>query len=158
MGDDKTPTSMGEFELQWNDFGDSLSSSFKELRDEGELFDVTLACDDDQLEAHKTMLSASSTFFKSVIKRNPHAHPLLYLKGVKMEDLRSILDFMYAGKTKVAQEYVERFLALGENWVKGLARNLQQEQQELDSVEKLHVKSDVKAKRTKRIKKKIKQK
>ena len=55
---------MGEFELQWNDFQDSLSSSFKELRDDGDLFDITLACDDGQLEAHKTILSASSTFFK----------------------------------------------------------------------------------------------
>ena len=156
---------MGEFELQWNDFQDSLSSSFKELRDDGDLFDITLACDDDQLEAHKTILSASSTFFKSVIKRNPHAHPLLYLKGVKMEDLRSMLDFMYVGKTKVAQEHVERFLALGEELgVKGLVRNLQKqseekepvekkENKELDSVEKLLAKTDGKAKGTKRIKK-----
>ena len=118
---------MGEFELQWNDFGDTLSSSLKELRDEGELFDITLACDDDQLEAHKTILSASSTFFKSIIKRNPHAHPLLYLKGVKVEDLRSMLDFMYVGKTKVAQEHVERFLAFGEELG---VRNLQKQDKE----------------------------
>jgi len=145
---------MGEFELQWNDFGDTLSSSFKELRDEGDLFDITLACDDDQLEAHKTILSASSTFFKSVIKRNPHAHPLLYLKGVIMEDLKSMLDFMYEGKTKVAQEHVERFLALGkELGVKGLVRNLQQEDKELESVEKLVAKTNSKTNGTKRINK-----
>jgi DNA primase catalytic subunit len=71
-----------------------------------------------------------------------------------MEDLRSMLDFMYMGKTKVAQEHVNRFLALGEELgVKGLVRNQQKEDKELDCVEKLLAKTDGKAKGTKRIKK-----
>ena len=73
-----------------------------------------------------------------------------------------MLDFMYVGRTKVAQEHVERFLALGgELGVQGLVRNLQKqdeeqkpvENKELDSVEKLLAKTDGKAKGTKRIKK-----
>merc|ERR1740137_486013 len=115
---------MGSFELKWSDFGDNLASSFKDLREDGDLLDVTLVCDDDQLEAHKIILSASSVFFKSVIKRNPHAHPLIYLKGVKIEDMRALIDFMYLGQTKVCQEDVQTFLLLGEELgVKALARN-----------------------------------
>eukprot|EP00092_Neocalanus_flemingeri_P024679 GFUD01026768.1.p1 GENE.GFUD01026768.1~~GFUD01026768.1.p1 ORF type:complete len:298 (-),score=76.25 GFUD01026768.1:57-950(-) len=104
---------MDKYELKSTEFGDNLSSYFRTLREDGELFDITLACDDDQLEAHKIILSASSVFFKSVIKRNPHSHPLLYLKGVKIDDLRPLLDFMYLGKTKVAQDHLETFLTLG---------------------------------------------
>merc|ERR1712129_110684 len=117
---------MGSFELKWSDFGDNLSSSFKDLREDGDLLDVTLVCDDEQLEAHKIILSASSVFFKSVIKRNPHAHPLIYLKGVKINDMRALIDFMYLGQTKVCQDDVQAFLALGEELgVKGLARDKQ---------------------------------
>ena len=108
------------------DFGDNLSSSFKDLREDGDLLDVTLVCDDEQLEAHKIILSAGSVFFKSVIKRNPHAHPLIYLKGVKIGDMRALIDFMYLGQTKVCQEDVQAFLVLGkELGVKGLASDKQ---------------------------------
>eukprot|EP00092_Neocalanus_flemingeri_P038039 GFUD01041408.1.p1 GENE.GFUD01041408.1~~GFUD01041408.1.p1 ORF type:complete len:299 (-),score=62.60 GFUD01041408.1:57-953(-) len=117
---------MDKYELKSTEFGDNLSSYFRTLREDGDLFDITLACDDDQLEAHKIILSASSVFFKSVIKRNPHSHPLLYLKGVKIDDLRPLLDFMYLGKTKVAQDHLETFLTLGkELGVKGLDRDEQ---------------------------------
>jgi len=119
---------MDNFQLQWNQFEDNLATSFQALRNEGELYDVTLACDDDQVEAHKMILSASSGFFKTILKRNPHAHPLLYLKGVKIQNLRSLLDFMYLGKANVAQDQVETFLKLGEELnVKGLVSNQQGE-------------------------------
>jgi len=119
---------MESVQLEWSHFQNNLVSSFKMLREESELYDVTLACDDDQVEAHKVILSASSSFFKNIIKRNPHPHPLLYLKGVKVENLKSLLDFMYLGKTKVAQDQVETFLLLGEDLgVKGLVKNKEKE-------------------------------
>ena len=106
-----------------------MVTSFKDLREEEELFDVTLACDDEQIQAHKVILSAGSSFFQSIIRRNPHTHPLIYLKGVKLHHLASLLDFMYLGITKVAQENVKEFLALGEELgVRGLTmseKNLQ---------------------------------
>ena len=124
---------MDQYQLQWNHFEDNLATSFKALRDDCELFDVTLACDDDQVEAHKMILSASSSFFKRIIKRNPHSHPLLYLKGVKVEILKSMLDFMYLGKTNVAQDEVDRFLILGEELgIKGLVRNQKKEKPKPD--------------------------
>ena len=39
------------------------SGGFCELRGDKALFDVTLACDDDQIQAHKVTLSACSPFF-----------------------------------------------------------------------------------------------
>ena len=112
-----------KFCLRWNDFENNISNSFKELRDDKDFFDVTLACDDNQLQAHKVILSACSPFFRSVLKKNPHQHPLLYLKGVKYEDILSVLNFMYHGEVNVAQEELNSFLAVAEDLqVKGLTQ------------------------------------
>jgi hypothetical protein len=113
-----------KFCLRWNDFERNISDAFKELRDDKDFFDVTLACDDEQLQAHKVVLSACSPFFRSILKRNPHQHPLLYLKGVKYSDLQAVLSFMYQGEVNVAQEELNSFLAVAEELkVKGLTQS-----------------------------------
>jgi len=113
-----------KFCLKWNEFENSISGAFKELRNEKEFFDVTLACDDDQLQAHKVILSACSPFFRNILRRNKHDHPLLYLKGVKYADLVSVLNFMYQGQVNVAQEELNSFLAVAEELrVRGLSQN-----------------------------------
>ena len=50
-----------KFCLRWNDFESNISSAFKEICDDKDFFDVTMACDDEQIQAHK--------------------HPFLYLKS-----------------------------------------------------------------------------
>jgi len=113
-----------KFCLRWNDFETNISVAFRELRDDKDFFDVTLACDDEQIQAHKVILSACSPFFRNVLRRNPHQHPLLYLKGVKYTDLQSVLNFMYHGEVNVAQEELNSFLAVAEDLrVKGLTQN-----------------------------------
>jgi len=113
-----------KFCLRWNDFESNISVAFRELREEKDFFDVTLACDDSQIQAHKVILSACSPFFRNVLRRNPHQHPLLYLKGVKYSELMSVLNFMYMGEVNVAQEELNSFLSVAEDLrVKGLTQN-----------------------------------
>jgi len=113
-----------KFCLRWNDFESNISTAFRELREDKDFFDVTLACEDEQIQAHKVILSACSPFFRTVLRRNPHQHPLLYLKGVKFSDLQSVLNFMYHGEVNVAQEELNSFLAVAEELrVKGLTQN-----------------------------------
>jgi len=115
-----------KFCLSWNDFESNISLSFRELREEKDFFDVTLSCGDEQIQAHKLILSACSPFFRSVLKKNVHQHPLLYLKGVKFCDLQAVLNFMYHGEVNVAQEELNSFLAVAEDLqVKGLTQNSQ---------------------------------
>ena len=113
-----------KFCLRWNDFESNISSAFKELRDDKDFFDVTLACEDEQIHAHKVILSACSPFFRNILRRNSHPNPLLYLKGVRYPDLQAVLNFMYHGEVNVAQEELNSFLAVAEDLkVKGLTQN-----------------------------------
>merc|ERR1711944_363288 len=120
-------SSSEKFCLRWNDFENNISVAFRELRDDKDFFDVTLACDDEQIQAHKVILSACSPFFRNILRKNPHAHPLLYLRGVKYSDLQSVLNFMFHGEVNVAQEELNSFLAVAEELrVKGLTQNTQE--------------------------------
>jgi len=113
-----------KFCLRWNDFESNISQAFQEIRNDNDLFDVTLACDDEQIQCHKLILSACSLFFRNILRRNPHQHPLLYLKGVNCVDIESILNFMYHGEVSIAQEQLNSFLAVAEDLqVKGLTQN-----------------------------------
>ena len=88
-----------KFCLRWNDFESNVSSAFRDIREEKDFFDVTLACDDDsQIQAHKVIIAACSPFFRNILRKNSHQHPLLYLKGVKYKELISVLNFMYQGE------------------------------------------------------------
>jgi hypothetical protein len=114
-----------KFCLKWNDFERNISHAFKDLRDDRDFFDVTLACENShQIQAHKVILSACSPFFRGVLKQNPHQHPLLYLKGVRYQDLESVLNFMYHGEVNVAQDQLNSFLLIAEDLqVKGLTQS-----------------------------------
>ena len=95
---------------------------FQLLREDRELFDITLVCGDgDQVPTHKLILAASSQFFCNILKRNPHPHPLVFLKGVSHKDLLFLLDFFYMGEVTVGQEELDSFLEAGKTLgVKGL--------------------------------------
>ena len=95
------------------------------MRDDLDLADVTLACEDRRhFQAHKFVLSASSPFFKDILQKNKHPHPLIYLKGMKSEVLESVLDFLYRGEVNIYQEYLNDFLVTAEELeLKGLTGN-----------------------------------
>ena len=63
--------------LEWNDFQENLTSSFAILRNDTEITNVTLVCEDgEQIEAHKVVLVTFSPFFMELLKRNKHMHLL----------------------------------------------------------------------------------
>ena len=108
--------------LQWHDFQENLNTAFGNLREDNEFADMTLACEDgQQIEAHKVILAASSPCFQTLLKRNKHPHPLIYMRGVKYENLLAIVDFLYCGEANIFQENLDSFLAIAEELkLKGL--------------------------------------
>ena len=80
--------------LKWNDFQENLNSAFGVLRNDDEFADVTLVSEDGtQIETHKVILVSSSPFFTEILKKNKHPHPLIYMRGIKSDELVSIVDF-----------------------------------------------------------------
>ena len=111
--------------LKWSDFQENLTSSFALLRNDKEFTDVTLVCEDgQQIETHKVVLAASSTFFMELLKRNKHLHPMVYMRGVKSHEILAILDFIYCGVANVFKVNLEEFLTLAEDLkLKSLTEN-----------------------------------
>ena len=107
--------------VQWNDFKDNIFTAIGRLRDDKDFSDVTLACDDGkQLFAHRLVLAASSPFFQEIFK-NKHAHSIIYMRGVKSDDLKDVVDFLYFGEANLYQENLDSFLALADELqLKGL--------------------------------------
>ena len=104
-----------------------------------DLLDCTLSCGPQQIQAHKLILSSCSPFFRTVFKQNPHAHPLLYLKGISYSDLQAVITFMYHGEVNVAQEDLNNFLQVAEELkVKGLTQNGSEQEKRSNSNEVKH--------------------
>ena len=108
--------------LKWNDFQENLNSTFGGLRNDQDFADVTLVCEDGtQIETHKTILASSSPFFMDILKTNKHPHPMIYMRGLKADDLVAMVDFLYYGEANINQESLEVFFGLAEELrLKGL--------------------------------------
>ena len=118
--------------LQRIDFKENVCSAFGDLRQDMEFTDVTLVCDDgQQAEAHKVALVASSPFFQNILKRNKYPHLLIYMRGVRPENLMAMVDFFYHGEANVSQENLDSFLVLAEELqLKGLRGNQTEDETE----------------------------
>ena len=112
-----------KFCLKWNDFQTNISSSYRDLWDTNEFSDVTLITDDNQqVEAHRIILSACSPFFMTLFKKNKHPHPMIYMWEMKAKDLMAILGFIYQGEANIFQDDLDNFLSFAEKLqLKGLS-------------------------------------
>uniref|UniRef100_A0A0K2UUW5 Putative LOC100167818 [Acyrthosiphon pisum] n=1 Tax=Lepeophtheirus salmonis TaxID=72036 RepID=A0A0K2UUW5_LEPSM len=119
---------MGSLEhlcLRWNEYESNFKQGFSDLRENEELFDVTLISGSKIIKAHKVILSACSPIFRSIIASAPiQTHPLIYLRGINFDHLELLLSFMYHGEVKVIQEELEDFISIAEEFqIKGLSND-----------------------------------
>ena len=95
---------MQYFSLRWNNHPVNLVSGFSGLYNSETLVDVTLAAEGRHLQAHRMLLSACSDYFQSLFSVNPCQHPIVILKDVNFEDLKTVVQFMYNGIVNVSSE------------------------------------------------------
>ena len=114
------------FTLSSNDFGQNCQTAFQGFWNDREFSDVTLATDDgSQLTAHKIVLSFCSQFFRSLLSKNPHPHPLIFLMGVKAKELECLLSYIYQGHCDMRQDDLDDFLRTGKDLlINGLTQDL----------------------------------
>ena len=106
--------------LKWNDFQNIVETSFSELRSSCDFTDVTLACEDQSIGAHKLILSACS---KRLLKAHPNPQPFIYMRGLRYCDLEAAVDFIHRGETNIDQEQLEKFLQIADELkLQGLTR------------------------------------
>ena len=75
------------------------------------------------------ILAASSPFFQRILKRNKRSQPLIYMKGMRSDDLTAIIDFLYYGEANIYQENLDSFLAIAEELqLKGLEGSKDQQE------------------------------
>jgi len=133
----------GQLLLQHSDLGQQYRDGFRELREAEELLDVTLACEDDTLDVHKVVMSASSPFFRKVLSKTKQSHPFIYMKGIKFEYLKVIVDFVYKGEAFIVAEELDNFLeAAQELQITGLATD-EDEQRKVEKSEKPNTREKV---------------
>eukprot|EP00095_Tigriopus_kingsejongensis_P009261 maker-scaffold922_size80897-snap-gene-0.25 protein:Tk09261 transcript:maker-scaffold922_size80897-snap-gene-0.25-mRNA-1 annotation:"GL23993" len=108
--------------LRWNNHQHNLLSVFEDLLNSEAFVDVTLACEGLQLKAHKMVLSACSPYFQAMLYNTPDRHPIVFLRDVRYEEMKALLEFMYRGEVSVDQENLSSLLKVAEGLkIKGLA-------------------------------------
>ena len=118
---------MDGYNLQWQDYTDHLREMLHSMLKSTEFTDVTLVCNDDQeIQAHKVVLTASSPVFKRMLRNKNHPNPIIYLKDVNFQDMDSILQFIYLGQTTFNQNRINEFLQVAKSLeIKELSKNLE---------------------------------
>lgn len=102
--------------LKWNNYQESLSSTFSDLLASDTFVDVTLSCEGQKIvRAHRLLLSACSPYFRRLLSGLASSqHPIIILRDVSHSDLVGILEFIYNGEVSIEQECLPGFLAVAE--------------------------------------------
>ncbi|CAB4068552.1 unnamed protein product [Lepeophtheirus salmonis] len=95
--------SLERLSLRWNEYESNFKQGFSDLRQNEELFDVTIISGSKIMKAHK-------------------AYPLIYLRGINSYYLELLLSFMYYGEVSVDKEELDDFIAIAQEFqIKGLS-------------------------------------
>ena len=101
-----------KYNLIWDAYSDHLRDMMKEMMNE-EYSDVTLVTEDKkQIRAHKNILSACSPVFKDIMKLEQSNKPIIYLRGINISEIESIMQFIYLGEATLYHDRMEEFLAV----------------------------------------------
>ena len=143
--------------LSWNEFKTTAVKTFKSLQSDEDFTDMTLACGDgQQVLAHKVILSSCSPVFRNILTQNPHQHPLLYLKGVDIGNLKSIIKFVYSGEVEVERDHLQKFLeAANELKIEGLRKQTEKEEHFIETIKTSPKEDSTSLRLEKKIKEKI---
>ena len=109
----------GKICSHWTEFKENVDTAFGNFREDNALSDLTLACKDGfQIEAHKVILAASSSFFQSLLLGIKNPHPKWCLRGLQSKDLVATVEFLYSGESNILGENLKYFLAIAKEFQK----------------------------------------
>ena len=105
-----------EFVLRWNNHQQNFAAVVEDLWRQDTFTDVILCSEGRVFPAHRVILSACSPYFLEILSKVPeHQHPVVFLQGVPLTDLHSLLTFMYSGEVVVSNGDMASFFRTAEN-------------------------------------------
>jgi len=128
-----------EYCLKWNNHRTTILSVMDTLLEEESLVDVTLSADGQFIRAHRVILSACSPYFRNLFKSAflNDKHPVIVMKDVDFENLKSLVEYMYKGEANVPQHMLSTFIQTAESLqIRGLAEGASK--QKLEQVAELN--------------------
>ncbi len=85
------PQPQQDLRLTWVNYSQKLTEAFNKFLTRQSLCNVTLSVNRKSIKAHQAILSACSPWFEEVLIECQHPHPIIILKDVRYEDLKSII-------------------------------------------------------------------
>lgn len=94
--------------------------------------DVTLACDGNFVKCHKLILSVCSSYLEKLLTEAEaeSPHPIIILVGIKLTEIKQLLEYMYKGEVILSAQEFPGFLKAAEAlFVKGIGVEVEQDEQ-----------------------------
>ena len=105
-----------KYNITWHSYSDHLKRMMKELMMNEDFSDVTLVTEDKkQIKANINILSACSSVFKDILKKEKNSHQIMYLRGIQFPEMDSIMQFIYLGEAKFYEHRMDEFLAVAKS-------------------------------------------
>ncbi|XP_034667382.1 longitudinals lacking protein, isoforms H/M/V-like [Drosophila subobscura] len=104
-----------ELSLSWTKHQSTLINALATLLDAQTLVDCKIGAEGKFITAHKVVLSACSSYFAAQFQEHTEICPIVLLRGVKYQELRNLIDYMYRGEVTVTSVELEGLLKLGES-------------------------------------------
>ena len=65
------------------EFGSNIGKTWKQLQIDKDFCDVTLVCNDGQIQTHRIIISHGSPVLEDILKQTSGPNLVIYLRGVK---------------------------------------------------------------------------
>lgn len=98
--------------IQNTDYDDHIKTSFRGLYENQKFSDVSIMADDfEEFKGHRIILSQASPLLDKLMMFN---NPLVYLRGVNSEVLKTILEYIYTGSVMLKEDQVSTFIRIAQ--------------------------------------------
>jgi len=104
---------LSNYELRWNDHIPYFTSALQSLREQNELTDITFACEDGVVGAHKLVLSSCSPYLRALFARLAVPHPVIFLRNTPRILVHHLMEFVYSGIVSIPEGQLAMVLNLG---------------------------------------------
>lgn len=108
--------------LRWNNHKSNLVEILESLIKMECYVDCTIYVDNHvQFKAHRVVLAACSPYFQLILQDAPQEHCSIIFPGVQEFEMRTLLEYIYAGEVNIAESQIPRIMKIAKMLeVKGL--------------------------------------